>query len=120
MKKNLNLLPGVIQNALIFSGCDMFFFINSPHKEKIMTENSGNTIGDFRFGLGSPEDHARFTESLYREVEPLKEMGLVNPELTYWDIADAILDTIVNYAGMGPIEATELPTLISDALEQLQ
>jgi hypothetical protein len=84
-----------------------------------MADNS-NTIGDFRFGLGSPEDHARFTESLYRELEPLKEWGAVNPELTFWEVADAIMDTIVNYAGMGPIEATELPTLINDALEQLQ
>lgn len=85
-----------------------------------MSEGNGNTIGDFRFGLKSPELHARFTESLYRELEPLKEWGTVNPELTYWDVADAIMDTIVNYAGMGPIEATELPTLINDALEQLQ
>ena len=85
-----------------------------------MTENSSNTIGDFRFGLNSPEDHARFTESLYRELEPLRELGTVNPDLTYWEIADVIMDTIVNYSGEGPIEATELPTLISDALEQLQ
>lgn len=85
-----------------------------------MAEGSSNTIGDFRFGLKSPEDHARFTESLYRELESVKEMGTVNPELTYWDVADAIMDTIVNYAGMGPIEATALPVLINDALEQLQ
>lgn len=85
-----------------------------------MSESASNTIGDFRFGLKSPEDHARFTESLYRELEPLREWGTVHPELTYYDVADAIMDTIVNYAGTGPIEATELPTLISDALDQLQ
>lgn len=85
-----------------------------------MSEGTSNTIGDFRFGLKSPEDHARFTESLYRELESVRELGIINPELTYWDVADAIMDTIVNYAGMGPIEASELPTLISDALEQLQ
>ena len=78
-----------------------------------------NTIGDFRFGLDSPEAQARFTESLYRDIEPLREMGKVNPDLTYWDIADAIMDTIVNYAGMGDIEATDLGTLITDAVEQL-
>lgn len=84
-----------------------------------MTAETRNTIGDFRFGLDSPEAQARFTESLYREMESIKEMGNVDPELTYWDIADAILDTVVNYAGMGEIPATELVTLISDALEQL-
>lgn len=86
-----------------------------------MTEKveESQTIGDFRFGLDSPEAHARFTESLYRDIEPLREMGKVNPELTYWEIADAIMDTIVNYAGMGDIEATDLGTLISDAVEQL-
>ena len=85
-----------------------------------MAADCQNTIGDFRFGLNSTEDHARFTESLYRELEPLKELGKVDPDLSYWDIADAIMDTIVNYAGMGPIEATELATLISDAVVQLQ
>jgi hypothetical protein len=83
-------------------------------------EITEHTIGDFRFGLDSPESHARFTESLYRDLESIKEFGVVDPELTYWDIADAIMDTVVNYAGMGPIPATELATLISDALEQLQ
>lgn len=81
--------------------------------------NKQNTIGDFRFGLDSPETMARFTESLYRDIEPLRELGAVDPELTYWEIADAILDTIANYAGMGEIPATELGTLITDAVEQL-
>jgi predicted transcriptional regulator len=62
---------------------------------------------------------ARFTESLYREMEPVSEMGTVDPTLTYSEIADMIIDTICNYAGMGQIPATELPTLIKDALEQL-
>lgn len=82
--------------------------------------NEEHTIGEFRFGLDSPESHARFTESLYRDLEPLKELGNVSPDLTYWEIADVILDTVSNYAGMGPIPATELAVLISDALEQLQ
>lgn len=85
-----------------------------------MADDTNNTIGDFRFGLESPEHHARFTESLYRELEPLKELGRVDSELTYWDIADSLLDTIVNYAGQEPILATDLATLISDALDQLQ
>jgi len=84
-----------------------------------MSEDQGKTIGDFRFGLDSEEKHARFTESLYREVESVREMGTVDPTLTYWDVADAMLDTISNYAGMGPIPATELVALIKDALEQL-
>lgn len=83
-------------------------------------ENKEHTIGDFRFGLDSEESQARFTESLYRDLEPLREWGKVSPDLTYWDIADAILDTVSNYAGMGTIAATELSVLISDALEQLQ
>jgi hypothetical protein len=82
-------------------------------------DEAQNTIGEYLFGLGSAEEHARFTESLYRELEPLKALGTVGSELTYWDIADAIMDTIVNYAGEGPIKATELATLISDAVEQL-
>lgn len=84
-----------------------------------MSTEESNTIGDFRFGLNSPEAHARFTESLYRDLEPLKELGEVPAGLTYWDIADVFLDTIVNYAGMEAIPATELAVLISDALEQL-
>lgn len=83
-------------------------------------EPGENTIGEARFGLDTPEAFARFTESLYREIEGIKEMGKVNPELTYWEIADVFLDTISGYAGMGSIPATDLPTLISDALEQLQ
>lgn len=86
-----------------------------------MTENveKSQTIGDFQFGLGSPELMARFTESLYRDIEPLRELGAVPPDLTYWEIADAILDTIANYAGMEAIPATELGTLITDAVDQL-
>jgi hypothetical protein len=84
-----------------------------------MSDDTGKTIGDFRFGLDSPEAMARFTESLYREMEPVSEMGTVDPTLTYSEIADMIIDTICNYAGMGQIPATELPTLIKDALEQL-
>lgn len=86
-----------------------------------MTEKveKSNTIGDFQFGLDSPERMARFTESLYRDIEPLRDLGTVPPDLTYWEIGDAILDTIANYAGMEPIQATELGTLIMDALEQL-
>ena len=82
-------------------------------------EDQGKTIGDALFGLDSSETHARFGESLYRDVEDLRELGTVDPSLTYWDIADAILDTIINYAGMGPIPATELSTLVRDAVEQL-
>lgn len=82
--------------------------------------DQGKTIGDFRFGLDSDEKQARFVESLYRELEPLKDMGTLPPDLTYSDIADAMLDTIANYAGEGPIPATELATLITDALEQLE
>lgn len=78
------------------------------------------TIGDFRFGLSSQEHQARFVESLYREIEPIREWGTVDASLTYWEVADAILDTIANYASEGPVEATELPTLINDALEQLK
>jgi hypothetical protein len=84
-----------------------------------MSDDQGKTIGDFRFGLDSPETLARFTESLYREMELVSEMGTVDPTLTYSEIADVMIDTIVNYAGMGQIPATELPTLIKDALEQL-
>lgn len=79
-----------------------------------------HTIGEFRFGLETADDHARFTESLYRDLEPIKELGTVDPNLTYWNIADAIMDTIVNYAGMGPVPANELAILIGDAVEQLQ
>lgn len=86
-----------------------------------MTEqgDKSQTIGDFQFGLDSPETMARFTESLYRDIEPLRDLGTVPPDLTYWEIGDAILDTIANYAGMEAIPATELGTLIMDALEQL-
>lgn len=83
-----------------------------------MSEN--NTIGDFRFGLESPEHQARFTESIYRELAPLKEWGALPEGLTFSDIADAIVDTISNIAGMGPIPATELPEVILTALEQLR
>lgn len=78
-----------------------------------------NTIGEFMFGLNSQEDHVLFTSSLYREVQSIREWGNVDPRLTYYDIADVILDTIASYAGIGAIQATELPVLIKDALEQL-
>lgn len=82
--------------------------------------DGSNTIGDFRFGLDSAETQARFTESLYRELEPLKEWEAIPEGITFHDIADVIVDTIVNYAGISSIPATELPTLILDALEQLR
>lgn len=81
--------------------------------------DSNNTIGDFRFGLETGEQHARFVESLYREIEPLREMGTLPAGTTYWDIADVILDTISGYAGIAPIPATDLAILINDALEQI-
>lgn len=84
-----------------------------------MSADKENTIGDFRFGLETPELHARFTESLYRDLEPLRELGKVPAGVTYWEIADVFMDTIANYAGMGEIPATELAVLISDAVEQL-
>lgn len=82
--------------------------------------NNNQTIGDFLFGLEDSEAHARFVESLYREMEPLNEWGDIPSGITFAEVADVILDTIANYAGMGPIPATELPTLINDALEQLR
>jgi hypothetical protein len=85
----------------------------------LSSEDQGKTVGDFRFGLDSEEKHARFTESLYREWESLDDLGAVAPGATYNDIADAVIDTVANYAGMGPVPATELVTLIRDALEQL-
>ena len=83
-----------------------------------MTDNDvNNTIGTFRFGLTSAENQNEFTNSLYRELEPLKEWGVIPEGTTYWDIADSILDTLHNYAGMAEIPATELPNLINDILE---
>lgn len=84
-----------------------------------MSEDAGKTIGDFRFGLDSEEKHARFTESLYREWESLDDLGAVAPGVMYTDVADALIDTVANYAASGPVPATELVTLIRDALEQL-
>jgi len=84
-----------------------------------MEMDSENTIGDFRFGLETGEQHARFMESLYREVEPLREMGVLPAGTTYWDIADVILDTIAGYTGIAPVPATDLAVLITDALEQI-
>lgn len=84
-----------------------------------MAGTGGGTIGDFQFGLDSAETKARFTESLNRELEPLEEMGTVRPDLTYSEIADAFIDTVSNYAGQGDIPATDLATLIIDAVEQL-
>ena len=84
-----------------------------------MSDDQGKTIGDYNFGLSSSELFARFTESLYRELESVGDMGLVDPTLTYSDIAEALVDTFAGYAGMGPIAATDLGGLIKDALEQL-
>lgn len=84
-----------------------------------MDPDTSNTIGDFRFGLASEEHKARFVESLYRELEPLREMGEVPAGTTYSEIADVMVDTIAGYASSGPIPATELATLLTDALEQL-
>jgi hypothetical protein len=81
--------------------------------------SSSNTIGDFRFGLKSEEDHARFTESLYREAESMSELGEVPAGTTFLDIANTLIDTFFGYSSMDSITATELPTLISDALEQM-
>lgn len=78
-----------------------------------------NTIGEFRFGLKSAEDLAEFTASLYREMETIRELGTIPKGTTYYDIADVILDTICNYAGMGEITASELPIIIRDALDQI-
>lgn len=79
-----------------------------------------NTIGEFRFGLDSSEAHARYSESLYRELAVLDGWGEVPAGTTFASVADVIMDTIINYSGMGPIPATELPTLVLDALEQLK
>lgn len=82
--------------------------------------DTNHTMGNFRFGLNSQEDHARFVESLYRELEPLRQWGEVPEGLTYWDIADVILDTISGYTSIDSVGATEVPTLIVDALEQIR
>lgn len=80
-----------------------------------------NTVGDFRFGLKSDLDHARFVESLYRETEEsIGDLGAVPAGTTYLDIANVLIDTFSGYSSMDSISATELPALISDALEQLQ
>lgn len=83
-----------------------------------MSDN--NTIGDFLFGLESPEHQARFVDSIYRELAPLKEWGALPEGLTFYDIADVIVDTIGNLAGMGPIPAMELPEVVMTALGQLR
>lgn len=80
----------------------------------------GKTIGDFRFGLDSQDKHTEFVSSLYRELESLEEWGEVPAGTTFADVADSILDTIFGYGQISSIPATELPTLIIDALEQLK
>lgn len=79
-----------------------------------------NTIGEFRFGLASAEDHARYSESLYRSLDGLKELGELPVGTTFHSVADAILDTVINYSSLGPILATELSDLVRDAVEQLE
>ena len=81
--------------------------------------DTANNIGEFRFGLNSAEAHAEFVDSLYRDLEPLRKWGNIPEGTSYHDVADAILDTISNYAGIAPITATELSVLISDALVQV-
>lgn len=79
-----------------------------------------NTIGEYRFGLGSEEDHARYAESLYRSIDELKELGELPAGTTFYDVADAILDTVINYSALGPILATDLADLVKDSVEQLE
>jgi hypothetical protein len=78
------------------------------------------TMGDFRFGLNNQELHSRFVDSLYRELEPIKAWGEIPAGITYWDIADVIIDTISGYTTIAAIPATEIPALITDALEQIK
>jgi hypothetical protein len=84
-----------------------------------MTDDE-NTIGEYRFGLASEEAHARYAESLYRSLDDLRNLGELPPGTTYYDVADAILDTVINYSALGPILATELSDLVRDAVEQLE
>lgn len=79
-----------------------------------------NTIGEYRFGLASEEDHARYAESLYRSIDELKELGELPSGTTFYDVADAILDTVINYSALGPILATDLADLVKDSVEQLE
>ena len=85
-----------------------------------LDDDANKTIGDFRFGLSSQEDFSEFNQSLARELEPIIEWGEVPPGTTYWDVVDAILDTVSGYAQIASIPATELPTLIYDVVTQLQ
>lgn len=85
-----------------------------------MATETERNAGDFRFGLGTKELHNDFVQSLYRDLEPLREWGEVPAGTTYWEVADVILDTISGYTSIAPIDATDLAQLIADALEQLQ
>lgn len=79
-----------------------------------------NTIGDYRFGLPSEEAHVDYAESLYREIEELKELGELPPGTTFYDVADVILDTVINYSALGPILPSDLANLVKDSVEQLE
>ena len=78
------------------------------------------TIGDFRLGLDSIEQHNDFISSIYRELEPLKEWGELPAGTTYSTIADVILDTISGYGSIAEIPAMQLGNLIQYALEQIK
>lgn len=79
-----------------------------------------NTIGDYRFGLASEEAYGDYAESLYREIEELKDLGELPPGTTFYDVADVILDTVINYSALGPILPSDLANLVKDSVEQLE
>jgi hypothetical protein len=92
------------------------------HMSKTPIEPSGEqpTVGDFRYGLASAEAHAEYNASLYREIEDLRGWGDVPAGKTFWDLADALLDAFFGSTSIASIPASDLASVITDALEQVQ
>lgn len=75
-------------------------------------------ISPERLGFKDAEEKARFIEKTYAELQDLRNFP-IPANLTGYDVADAFLDTLSNYADMGPITHDDLANLVRDAAEQL-
>jgi hypothetical protein len=76
-----------------------------------------NTIGEFNLGFDSLSEAQSAINSTYLDVEYLK--GQEPIEVTKFEIADSILDTILNWSTQEEIRVVDLRDFIDTIVSQL-
>lgn len=81
--------------------------------------SEGTTIGDYNFGFDSAEEFARFREAAWQTVQA-EHSGRANLLVTPYALADALFDTMTNYASGGEVSVGMFTDLIFDVIGNLR